>query len=83
MKKTIAFILMIALIAALALTGCGKKPLFNVTTDEDNTIRITAEKPHHVPNIFPIHAKYQVIFFIHFFFLFLLLFRFFQKRFYI
>ena len=44
MKKTIAFMLMIALIAALGLTGCGKKPMFNVTTDEDNTIRITAEK---------------------------------------
>ena len=44
MRKTIAIVLMTALFAALVLTGCGKKAVFGVTTDEDNTIRVTAEK---------------------------------------
>lgn len=44
MKKTFVFALVLGLLAALLLTGCGKKPLFNVTTNEDNSISITAEK---------------------------------------
>ena len=44
MRKTITIVLMTALFAALILTGCGKKAVFGVTTDEDNTIRVTAEK---------------------------------------
>ena len=44
MRKTITIVLMTALFAALVLTGCGKKAVFGVTTDEDNTIRVTAEK---------------------------------------
>ena len=44
MRKTITIVLMTALFAALVLTGCGKKAVFGVTTDEDNTIRVTADE---------------------------------------
>lgn len=36
--------LAILLLAALLLAGCGKKPVFNVSSGEDNTISVTAEK---------------------------------------
>ncbi len=44
MKKTLVFALVLGLLAALLLTGCGEKPMFNVTTNDDNAISITGKK---------------------------------------
>ena len=44
MKKKLAFLLALALLAALVLSGCGKKPVFGVSSNEDNTISVTAER---------------------------------------
>ena len=39
MKKILPFVFAILLL----LTACGKKPLFGVSTNEDNSISVTAE----------------------------------------
>lgn len=40
MMKPLAVLLLVALL----LAGCGKKPVFGVSSGEDNTISVTAEK---------------------------------------
>ena len=40
MMKPLAVLLLIALL----LAGCGEKPVFGVSTEEDNTISVTARK---------------------------------------
>lgn len=43
MKKRFVSIAVLALLAALLLTGCSK-PTFTVSTEEDNTISVTAKR---------------------------------------
>ena len=44
MKRNLAVLLAAAMLAALLLTGCGGKSVLNVSSNEDNTVSITAEQ---------------------------------------
>ena len=44
MKKTLVSVMLIALLAALLLSACGSPAVFNVSSNEDNTISVTAEE---------------------------------------
>ncbi|MBO5497358.1 MAG: hypothetical protein J5967_08140 [Oscillospiraceae bacterium] len=44
MKQTRSFVLAALLLAALVLTGCGKRPGMGVSTNEDNSIAVTADR---------------------------------------
>lgn len=44
MKKNLAFLLALCLLAAFVLCGCGEKPVFGVSTNEDNSISVTADR---------------------------------------
>ena len=44
MKKKVAVLLALCLLAAFALCGCGEKPVFGVSSNEDNSISVTADR---------------------------------------
>ena len=44
MIKKLAFLLALCLLAAFVLCGCGEKAVFGVSTNEDNSISVTADR---------------------------------------
>ena len=44
MKKNLAILLSLCLLAAFVLCGCGEKPVFGVSTNDDNSISVTADR---------------------------------------
>ena len=44
MKKKLTVLLALCLLAAFVLCGCGEKPVFGVSTNEDNSISVTADR---------------------------------------
>ena len=44
MKKNLAILLSLCLLAAFVLCGCGEKPVFGVSSNDDNSISVTAER---------------------------------------
>ena len=44
MKKKLTVLLALCLLAAFVLCGCGEKPVFGVSSNEDNSISVTADR---------------------------------------